>query len=671
MSNPGQAQPGPNKDSFITLEDIDSFKSVKDEQKNQMRRYLKDVTERIQASPEGSAEHQGWVQKLKEFTGKLRSQLYRQQASEHAQQAQNRIAQQGQAKSQPQPGQTQQAQQGQQQSSQPATQPGSQQSQYSAEVVQRVRGLQVPYPPDMSQADTQKYVQEQRKQYANLLSQHENAEKLRQQQVQLAEQKRSQGQDPSPELAKIAKAEDYLRKNKINIETFERKQLDIRARQQAAQQNGGAMSTAGSQTQQNISQPGQTRPNQPGGQSVNAGAENGRSPTSPTQPAQQQSQSHQQSQHATTQPPSGAHPNLAQHPQQNLSQQQTTNANASRPPLNIQQANAQASSQLSNQASPRTAMASGSAPGAIPNGVQALSHEAAISAAARSYSQTTTQQPSSTPSSQQQQQQQQQSSTSGSVAPSQQQRPTPQSATSGPAPPPLQTGSNLHLGGASGNGTPGSSTGGVLSSAGTGYVGGVGGGSAGGVAGGAGGAVGGGGGGHTVRFPIPKTLNTTSPLPPVSMGAAARPTLGGPVNGAPGMVGQPAVQKQPGYILEGEGDRVLSKKKLDELVRQVTGGGEGPGESLTPEVEEAILQMADDFVDNVVTAACRVAKLRPSATLDLRDLQLVVERNYNIRVPGYASDEVRTVRKFQPAPGWTQKMNAVQAAKVMGGKTDI
>jgi transcription initiation factor TFIID subunit 12 len=24
------------------------------------------------------------------------------------------------------------------------------------------------------------------------------------------------------------------------------------------------------------------------------------------------------------------------------------------------------------------------------------------------------------------------------------------------------------------------------------------------------------------------------------------------------------------------------------------------------------------------------------------------------------------VRKFQPAPGWTQKMNAVQAAKVMG-----
>jgi transcription initiation factor TFIID subunit 12 len=40
--------------------------------------------------------------------------------------------------------------------------------------------------------------------------------------------------------------------------------------------------------------------------------------------------------------------------------------------------------------------------------------------------------------------------------------------------------------------------------------------------------------------------------------------------------------------MEGEGDRVLSKKKLDELVRQVTGGGQGleGGEGLAPDVEE-------------------------------------------------------------------------------------
>jgi transcription initiation factor TFIID subunit 12 len=50
------------------------------------------------------------------------------------------------------------------------------------------------------------------------------------------------------------------------------------------------------------------------------------------------------------------------------------------------------------------------------------------------------------------------------------------------------------------------------------------------------------------------------------------------------MMGQPAIQKHPGYVLEGEGQRVLSKKMLDILVRQVTGGGEG--EMLTPDAEE-------------------------------------------------------------------------------------
>ncbi len=91
---------------------------------------------------------------------------------------------------------------------------------------------------------------------------------------------------------------------------------------------------------------------------------------------------------------------------------------------------------------------------------------------------------------------------------------------------------------------------------------------------------------NNVKMRIPKNLNIPEPQP-VAMGPA-RPTMsGGPSNGAMGMMGQPAIPKHPGYVLEGEGERVLSKKKLDELVRQVTGGGEGlGGEGLTAEVEE-------------------------------------------------------------------------------------
>lgn len=134
---------------------------------------------------------------------------------------------------------------------------------------------------------------------------------------------------------------------------------------------------------------------------------------------------------------------------------------------------------------------------------------------------------------------------------------------------------------------------------------------------------------------------------------------------------QPGVQRPAQFTLEGEGDRVLSKRKLDELVRQVTGtpasDPSADSHALAPDVEEAVLTMADDFVDNVITAACRLAKLRSNQTLELRDVQVVLERNYGIRIPGYSLDEVRTVRKFQPAPGWTSKMQAVQAGKVMGG----
>ena len=88
---------------------------------------------------------------------------------------------------------------------------------------------------------------------------------------------------------------------------------------------------------------------------------------------------------------------------------------------------------------------------------------------------------------------------------------------------------------------------------------------------------------RNTHMPIPRNLNVSAPEP-VPM-APARPTLsGGPSHGGVGMMGQPAIQKHPGYVLEGEGQRVLSKKMLDILVRQVTGGGAGEG--LTPDAEE-------------------------------------------------------------------------------------
>lgn len=94
----------------------------------------------------------------------------------------------------------------------------------------------------------------------------------------------------------------------------------------------------------------------------------------------------------------------------------------------------------------------------------------------------------------------------------------------------------------------------------------------------------------TNKMPIPKNLppGATAQPQPVIM-PPSRPTMSGGANGTGmGMMSQPVLQQTPGYKLDGDTERILNKKKLDELVRQVTGGGDGlgGGEVLSPDVEE-------------------------------------------------------------------------------------
>ncbi|KAF9997846.1 Transcription initiation factor TFIID subunit 12 [Modicella reniformis] len=103
---------------------------------------------------------------------------------------------------------------------------------------------------------------------------------------------------------------------------------------------------------------------------------------------------------------------------------------------------------------------------------------------------------------------------------------------------------------------------------------------------------------------------------------------------------------------------LITRRKIQEMVAQID-----PSERLEPEVEDILLELADEFIESVTQFASRLAVHRKSSTLEVRDVQLHLERNWNIRIPGFASEEIRSVRKSTVPSSHTQKVTAVNNAK--------
>lgn len=108
--------------------------------------------------------------------------------------------------------------------------------------------------------------------------------------------------------------------------------------------------------------------------------------------------------------------------------------------------------------------------------------------------------------------------------------------------------------------------------------------------------------------------------------------------------------------------RILGKRKLRELVMSVI-GHENEGMLIDGDVEETLFDAADEFVTSVTSFACRLAKHRKSMKLESKDLQLHLEKNWNIRIPGYSADEVRSIRRIAPIASYNQKIAGVKMNK--------
>ncbi|CDK24155.1 unnamed protein product [Kuraishia capsulata CBS 1993] len=160
--------------------------------------------------------------------------------------------------------------------------------------------------------------------------------------------------------------------------------------------------------------------------------------------------------------------------------------------------------------------------------------------------------------------------------------------------------------------------------------------------------------------PITEDLKVELPKP-VSTKQNNRPSiLGGTAVNAPALT-TPTLVRPP--VFEMEGDRVLHKRKLKELVRSV-GADEGDGEVVIDgDVEELLLDLADEFVTSVTGFACRLAKHRKADTIDVKDIQLHLERNWNIRIPGHSSDDIRSIRKWNPTTAYNQKIAGLNLSR--------
>ncbi|KFM83097.1 Transcription initiation factor TFIID subunit 12, partial [Stegodyphus mimosarum] len=101
--------------------------------------------------------------------------------------------------------------------------------------------------------------------------------------------------------------------------------------------------------------------------------------------------------------------------------------------------------------------------------------------------------------------------------------------------------------------------------------------------------------------------------------------------------------------------QVLNKQRLQDLVREVD-----PNVQPDEDVEDLLLQLAEEFIDDVVVTSCLLAKHRKSNILEVKDVQLSLEKNWNMCVPGFGCEELRPYKKSATTEAHKQRMALIR-----------
>ncbi|GBG78731.1 hypothetical protein CBR_g27956 [Chara braunii] len=105
---------------------------------------------------------------------------------------------------------------------------------------------------------------------------------------------------------------------------------------------------------------------------------------------------------------------------------------------------------------------------------------------------------------------------------------------------------------------------------------------------------------------------------------------------------------------------ILGKRSIQELLAQID-----PRERLDPDVEDVLLEIADDFIETTTTFACALARHRKSTMLEAKDILLHLERNWHIVIPGFAGEEYRPYRRAPVSEAHKHRLSLVRKSQSM------
>ncbi|VEN40172.1 unnamed protein product [Callosobruchus maculatus] len=101
--------------------------------------------------------------------------------------------------------------------------------------------------------------------------------------------------------------------------------------------------------------------------------------------------------------------------------------------------------------------------------------------------------------------------------------------------------------------------------------------------------------------------------------------------------------------------QVLTKQRLQDLVRETD-----QTLNLEEEVEEIILSYVDEFVDRVLSGASMIAKNRHANTIEVKDVQQFLNRNYNMWTPGFGTDELKPYKRSLTTEAHKQRLALIR-----------